>query len=71
MVKTCVTCGVEYQYETHDELKQFFYKKGDWFRNTCKSCECKQHAEKYAKGEYNYYKRHQAYSDKQITVGFF
>ena len=60
-VRTCVVCKTPYEYETEEDLLQFFYKKkthtGDYFLNTCKKCECAKHADKYKKGKYNYKKK--------------
>ena len=69
--KTCVTCKTPYEYETEEELKKFFYKKGAWFRNTCIDCERSQNREKYHNGQYNYNKRRESgyKTDSDYTLG--
>ena len=70
--KKCKTCGTVYEYETEEQLKEFFYKKGDWFRNECKKCELQQRKIKYANGEYNYSQKNKdGYYDNGFSFGFF
>lgn len=65
MVKTCKTCRTTYEYETEDDLRSFFYKKGQWFRNECIKCELLQRRIKYAEGTYNYRKhKNDKYADE-------
>ena len=52
--KTCAKCGKIYEYDDAEDLKQFFYFKSGYYRNTCKECECKDHQKKFKSGQYNY-----------------
>lgn len=69
--KTCVRCKTVYEYESEEELSKYFYKMKDWYKNTCSSCEKKEHSEKYASGDYNYRKKDKKKYDKDVTFGFF
>ena len=67
-IKKCRSCGKEYEYETEDDLKEFFYKKkthsGDYFLNTCKECEKTKYRKNYREGKYDAYKKRDLfYSD--------
>lgn len=68
--KICKRCKTPYQYETEEEHKQFFYKKGNYFQNVCKQCTLKEHSEKYKDGPYNYRKKYnQDYYDMRYSIG--
>ena len=52
--KTCKVCGKIVEYETEEELRKHFYKKGNWFERRCIECTRKDHKKKYEDGQYNY-----------------
>lgn len=56
-IKTCTKCKTKYEYEDQEQLKDFFYKKGQWFQNVCKTCTKEEHRRKYKEGKYNYKKK--------------
>lgn len=51
-IKTCSTCGTEFEYDDPDELLEHFYMKSGYYLNSCKVCERKRVNEKYANGTY-------------------
>jgi len=55
--KTCKICKKVVKYDTQDELDEFFYKKQNWYLNTCKVCERAKVTDKYSSGKYNYRKK--------------
>jgi hypothetical protein len=67
--QTCKKCGKVVEYETQEELAAHFYQKNGYYRKVCKDCEKKEHAEKYATGAYNYYRKKQGGYDKSVSFG--
>lgn len=59
--KQCKECGTVFEYDQHDQLSEWFYKKDGFYLRTCKKCELKKHAEKYKKGIYRNNKRDRSY----------
>lgn len=59
--KKCKRCGKEFHYENHDELSQWFYKKDNYYLNTCKPCELEKHAIAYKSGKYRNGRRDRSY----------
>jgi len=60
MIKQCndsfdYGCKRKIEYENEDELSKLFYKKGEWYRNTCKHCDRKRTNELYKTGKYNFH----------------
>ena len=65
----CKRCGKVIEYTNAEELKNHFYFKGGYFRNVCKECECKEHAEKFKEGKYNYRLKNLRGYETSISVG--
>jgi hypothetical protein len=65
----CKKCGLEVTYESADELKEHFYFKSGYYRKVCKACERKEHSEKFASGQYNYYKKKSGSYNKEYSFG--
>lgn len=38
MKKTCTQCKTSYEYDTEEEHRKYFYKKGNYFQNECIPC---------------------------------
>lgn len=66
MIKKCIDsygygCTSEIEYETEEELRKLFYKKGPYFRNTCIKCDNRHWNELYKQGVYKHKNRRRIY----------
>jgi hypothetical protein len=57
MIKTCndkygYGCTNQIEYNNDDELASMFYKKHEWYLNTCKECHRKRTLKMYHDGTY-------------------
>lgn len=72
-MRKCKSCGTEYEGETTEDYKKYFYEKkthsGTYLLKECKKCVTSKHREKYSTGKYNWYKRHTKDYSRPISVG--
>jgi hypothetical protein len=67
--KKCKSCPLTITYTNEEELKPYFYKKGDYWLSDCKKCQLKKHADKYKDGKYNYHKKHDTFEPHRYSFG--